>query len=143
MDTRKNMRYALIIVAALAAVGLGLWALGLPGASGAAAGLEGRTWRLASIDGRPPAPGSAATISFAGGKVAGTTGVNQFGGSYRASGDTIALAELASTMMASADPALNDQEQKLLGVLQGQLTYRVAGAQLTLSSPAGTLIYTA
>ena len=133
-----------IIVAAiglLIAAGLAAWLLPL-GRSSAAPGLEGKTWRLVSIGGAPAVPGSQATIKFAAGKVAGSTGVNQFGGSYQASGSTITLGDIAVTMMASADPALNDQEQKILGALQGQLSYRVGGSRLELVSPGGTLIFT-
>ena len=45
--------------------------------------------------------------------------------------------------LASADPALNAQEQKLLNALQGQVAYRVSGNQLELRSGATTLIYNA
>jgi putative lipoprotein len=143
MSTSRYPRYALIAIVALVAAGAGLWALGLAGTKGAAPELEGRTWRLMSVNGQLAAPGSAATISFSAGKVAGSTGVNQFGGSYRAGGGSLTLSDLASTLMASADPALNAQEQAVLGVLQSELTYRVSGAQLTLSSAGGTLVYTA
>jgi heat shock protein HslJ len=136
-------RLIISAIGLLIVVGVVAWLL--PGAmsSAAAPELEGRTWRLTSANGQPAAPGSAATISFSAGKVAGSTGVNQFGGSYRAGGGSLTLSDLAATLMASADPALNAQEQAILGVLQGQLTYRVSGAQLTLSSAGGTLVYTA
>ena len=143
MLRRSSNRLIIAAIGLLIIVGLAVWLL--PGAmsSAAAPELEGRTWRLASVNGQPVAPGSAATISFSAGKVGGSTGVNQFGGSYRAGGGSLTLSDLASTLMASADPALNAQEQAVLGVLQGQLTYRVSGTQLELSSTGGTLVYTA
>ena len=88
-------------------------------------------------------PSSHATVAFNGGKVGGSGGVNQFGGSYRASGGSLAITDLASTMMASADAALNQQEEAVLSILQGQSTYRVSGGQLELRSAAGTLIFRA
>lgn len=132
------------IVAALAIVilvGLGYWLLAprLPGA--AAAELEGKTWQLTALNSQPPAPGSRVTLTFKDGKVGGNSGVNQFGGSYRASAGSVTLSGIASTMMASTDPALNQQEQAVLNILQGQLIYRVSGNQLELSSPAGTLLF--
>jgi heat shock protein HslJ len=136
-------RLIVVAIGLLVVAGLATWLLPLAMSSGAAPGLEGKTWHLVSIGGVPAVPGSQATIKFEAGKISGSTGVNQFGGAYRATGSTITLEDIASTLMASTDPALNDQEQKLLGVLQRQLSYRVSGNQLELISAGGTLVYTA
>jgi heat shock protein HslJ len=127
----------------LIVLGLAFWLMPLQLFSGAPTGLEGKTWKLTAINGQPPAPGSRVTITFNNGKVAGSTGVNHFGGNYRASGANITLSDIASTMMASTDPALNAQEQTLLSALQGQIAYRVSGNQLELTSGATTLTYSA
>ena len=137
---RAFNRYIFAAIALLLVLGVAAWLIGGQ-TSGAAPELEGKTWKLAAINGQPPVAGSQATISFSGGKVGGSTGVNQFGGNYSASGSTLTLSDISSTLMASTDPALNDQEQKILGALQGQIAYRVSGNQLELVSGATTLAY--
>ena len=136
-----NNRTIFVAIGLLIALGLAFWLIPLQLSSAAPTDLEGKTWKLTSINGQPAVPGSQATIIFNNRKVAGSTGVNQFGGNYRASGASITLSDIASTMMASTDPALNAQEQTLLSALQGQIAYRVSGNQLQLSSGATTLIY--
>ena len=139
----SNRQYIGIAIVLLIVLGLAFWLMPLQLSSATPTGLEGKTWKLATINGQPPAPGSQVTITFNDGKVAGSTGVNHFGGNYRANGASITLSDIASTMMASTDPALNTQEQTLLSALQGQITYRVSGNQLELISGTTTLIYRA
>jgi heat shock protein HslJ len=138
-----NRQYIGIAIVLLIVLGLAFWLMPLQLSSATATDLEGKTWKLTSINGQPPVPGSQVTITFENGKVGGSTGVNHFGGNYRASGASLTLSEIASTMMASTDPALNAQEQTLLSALQGQITYRVNGNQLELISGTTTLIYSA
>ena len=79
MSTRY---YIGIAIGLLIALGLAVWLilLRMPGA--APTGLEGKTWKLTSINGQPPVPGSQATITFDNGTVGGSTGVYQFGATY-------------------------------------------------------------
>jgi heat shock protein HslJ len=137
----SNRHYIGIAIMLLIVLGLAFWLVPLQLSGAAPTDLEGKTRKLTSINGQPPVTGSKATIIFNNGKVAGSTGVNQFGGNYRASGASITLSDIASTMMASTDPALNAQEQTLLSALQGQIAYRVSGNQLELRAGATTLIY--
>jgi heat shock protein HslJ len=139
----SNRHYIGIAIVLLIVLGLAFWLMPLQLSSATPTGLEGKTWKLTAINGQPPVPGSQATIAFDNGKVAGSTGVNHFGGNYRASGASITLSDIGSTMMASTDPALNAQEQTLLSALQGQIGYRVSGNQLELTSGATTLIFSA
>ena len=130
---------ALVVVIAV----VGLWLLGPWGSNAAAAGLEGKTWRLVSINGQPVIPNSQAMVKFEGGKLSGNSSVNSIGGSYQVRGTTLTLSDLASTLMASADPALNQQETAMLGILQGQLSFTVNGNQLELASAQGKLTFSA
>ena len=139
----RSNRTLVVAIGLLIVLGLAFWLLPLQMRGPAATNLEGKTWKLSAINGQPPVAGSQATIIFKDGKVAGSTGVNQFGGNYRASGASITLSEISSTLMASTDPALNAQEQALLSALQGQITYRVGGNQLELVAGATTLLYSA
>lgn len=136
-------RYIFTLIGLLILAGLAAWLLPQAMSSRAAPGLEGKIWHLVSVGGAPAVPGSQATIKFEAGKVSGSTGVNSFGGDYQVSGTTIIFGDIASTLIAGTDPKLNDQEQKVLGALRGQLSYRVSGGQLELVSAGGTLVYTA
>ena len=140
MSNRQYIGIAIVVVIVL---GLAFWLMPLQLSSAPPTGLEGKTWKLTAINGQPPVPGSQVTITFNNAKVGGSTGVNHFGGNYRASGSSITLSDIASTMTASTDPALNAQEQTLLSALQGQIGYRVSGNQLELISGTTTLIYSA
>ncbi len=145
MNMRTNPRRPRTIVAVLVAVillALGVWLLVSRGAN-AAPELEGKTWQLVAINGQPAVPNSHATVKFESDKISGNSSVNSFGGSYRASGGTLTTTELMSTLMASADPALNQQETTFATILQGESTYAVSGNQLTISSPRGTMTFTA
>lgn len=132
-----------VALAAIVLVGLGAWLLVPWGTNAAAPELEGKTWQLVAINGQPAVPNSHATVKFESGKIGGNSSVNSFGGTYRASGGTLTTSDLMSTLMASADPALNQQETTFATILQGESTYAVSGNQLTISSPRGTMTFTA
>ena len=133
----------LVALAVFVLVGLGAWLLSPWGSNAAAPELEGKTWQLLAINGQPAVPNSHATVKFEGDKIGGNSSVNSFGGTYRASGGTLTTSDLMSTLMASADPALNQQEATFATILQGESTYAVNGNQLTISSPRGTMTFTA
>lgn len=137
----RSNRTLIVAIGLLIVLGLAFWLIPLQMPAAPATDLEGKTWKLSAINGQPPVPGSQAAIIFDNGKVSGSTGVNHFGGNYRASGASITLSDISSTLMASTDPALNAQEQALLSALQGQIGYRVNGNQLELSSGATTLVF--
>ena len=133
----------LVALLAVVILGLGAWLLLPWGSNAAAPELEGKTWRLVAINGQPAVPNSQATVKFASDKISGNSSVNSFGGTYRASGGTLTTSDLMSTLMASADPALNQQETTFATILQGESTYAVSGSQLTISSPRGTMTFAA
>lgn len=45
--------------------------------------LEGKTWSVVSVAGRPPVPDSSPSVMFSATEVRGSTGCNGYGGSYR------------------------------------------------------------
>lgn len=75
------------------------------------------------------------------GKVSGNGGCNRFSGSATIDGDKISFGELASTMMACTEAAM-DQEMKLHAALAEARTYRIDAAQrkLFLSDAAGKVV---
>ena len=73
--------------------------------------------------------------------MAGSGGCNRFSGSARIEGDTISFGDLASTMMACAEAAMN-QEQKFHAALGAARTFSIDAAQqkLFLKDEAGKVV---
>ena len=82
-------------------------------ASDSVAGLLGRSFRVAAIDGVPTLPTPVADLEFgADGRVVGCATVNRLFGPYTLDGATLTCGPLAGTMMAGPPEAM-DQEQRL------------------------------
>ena len=113
----------------------------------AAPALEGRTWRLVSIDGRPALSGVRVTAIFEGeaNRVAGSAGCNQYFGSATVKGDRLEVGPLGSTKMFCPADGVMPQESAYLDALSKATTYRMAGTQLQLGpdSGAATLVFAA
>jgi putative lipoprotein len=95
--------------------------------------LPGTSWIVTSIN-RVPTTDSKPTIEFSDdGKVSGTTGCNQYTGSYTVDGDRIDFSPFASTMMACTDLALSTQESIFLETVQGATFWAIDGGNLSLT----------
>ena len=132
---------ALAVVASLSVAGCD--------ALGAAQGgqLEGVTWQLSTYvtdDARVPVPGDvAATATFASGQVSGTNGCNSYSGPYQASGSSLSVGPLMSTLM-GCGPVQSAIESAFMGAFQDAASYTATGTQLTIydASGAQTLVFT-
>ncbi len=141
MNTNTS-RWPLIAALAVALIlGLVFWLLGPWNSQAAASELAGKTWQLTAINGQAPVPGSQVSLVFENDRLSGNASVNQYGGSYKVNGSIITVSNIISTLMASADPKLNQQEQDFLNILQNQLSYTLNGNQLELKSATGTLTF--
>jgi heat shock protein HslJ len=106
-----------------------------------AATLTGNPWALVSY-GDPaaliPAQSErAAQLEFTtDGKVGGNVGCNSLSGNYIISGDKIQVSNLSTTLMACADP-LMQQEQSVSAVLNGAEKFTIEGTKLTLFAAGG------
>jgi len=111
--------------------------------SGGGSPLEGTTWRLVELGGRPARPaGSDAPnlrLDAAQKRAGGNTGCNSYGGGYELSGESLRFGALASTRRACTDEALNAQEAAFLGALDSTRTWRVTGDTLVLSGESGVV----
>jgi heat shock protein HslJ len=127
-------------------------ALGLTGcaalnARGEASGDAGKTlantkWRLVEMG----APGAETpdlaqanvTLEFDDqGRAAGRSACNSYGGSVTVNGETIAFGEIASTMMACADPARMQLEQDYLAALNNADRFELGQDSLTIFYSGG------
>lgn len=111
------------------------------GSGGAAAGpLAGTSWELEAY-GDPasptPAASNPATMTFDSERVAGTTGCNNFNGSYTLSGSTITPSPLATTRALCTSDSLNRQERAILTVFSAPLSYLIVGDTLRLIAGDG------
>ena len=88
--------------------------------------LPGTSWALVELDGAEPVADAAPTLAFAeDGTVSGSTGCNTFTGSVTIEGTALEFGPLATTRMACADPAVNEQEQAFLLAIEGVNSYTI------------------
>jgi putative lipoprotein len=102
--------------------------------------LEGTTWQLIEVNGRPVASAGerSAHLQFGpdSGRVVGSTGCNRLTGTYSRDGATLRFGPAATTRMACLDSQRNDQERDLLEALQATERHEIAGNTLALHSSA-------
>ena len=110
--------------------------------------LTGATWSVTGYNNGKQAvvstiAGSELTAVFSeDGTIAGSGGVNTYSGAYKAEGDTISIGPLATTLMASGDPALMEQETAYLAALQSASRFSIKGDKLDLRREDGALAVT-
>jgi heat shock protein HslJ len=107
--------------------------------------LAGTSWSVVNINNGRQAvvglvPGSTITMAFdSEGRVSGSTGCNQYSGSYGGEGDALRLSQVATTLRACADPAIDEQEQAFLRAVESVRTMRFEGNMLELRREDGAL----
>lgn len=123
-----------ILVTSMAAA---LIIAGCSSAGGETLQLEGTSWTLVGLDGRPALANSELTIQFEDGKAGGSSGCNHYSGEYTlGSADSITFGLMASTMMA-CDQGLMDQETAFLQLLAEVATAQFEGSRLTMKNADG------
>ncbi len=94
--------------------------------------LTGQVWALTALAGKAPIKDTGLTIQFGtDNTVSGSSGCNQYNGTYTASGSSLTIKLGASTMMACAQPVM-DQESAYQKALGDVKAYTVSGDKLTL-----------
>lgn len=69
------------------------------------------------------------------GTLSGTTGCNEFTGSAEVGTDVLlVLGPLTTTLAGCTDPELSDIERHVLAVLEGEVTFSIDGASMTLTA---------
>src|SRR4030095_2108881 len=98
--------------------------------------LTGQVWALTDLGSKAPLQDTGITIQFnTDGTVAGSSGCNQYNGTYTASGSSLNInTPLASTMMMCAQPIMVQESayQAALGTVKA---YTIKGDKLTLFGP--------
>lgn len=105
------------------------------GPGGQARPLEGTSWQLEELNGRPAVSvpgGGVPTLTFAEERASGNGGCNLFSGPFDRRGASLQFGALVSTRRACADPAGTSQETAYLQALQSSTRYAVYGDLLVL-----------
>ena len=102
--------------------------------------LNGTSWTLTSIQGKPVLTDTQPSLSFDNGQASGSGSCNGFGGNYTVSGNKLTFGPLMSTMMACYPTEVMDQEQAYFSALSATASYRVDGNRLTLLDAAGNVL---
>jgi heat shock protein HslJ len=117
----------LVVVAGVAAV-IGCGEEDGGGGPARAPSFENISWALVSPEGP--------SVTFSDGKVSGSGGCNQFGGSYTQDGDALAIGQLVSTQMSCGAKA-DAQERAYLAALERVETWSLDDDELTLADTDG------
>ncbi|OGO38758.1 MAG: hypothetical protein A2W35_02100 [Chloroflexi bacterium RBG_16_57_11] len=107
--------------------------------------LETAVWTLPTLNGQPLVPGTAITLQFLQGRLTGFAGCNTYEGSYTATdngdGTYSIVGQQISTSRMTCPAEIMTQENAYLAALQQVTTASIQENRLTLTYPAGTLIY--
>ncbi|HSL56119.1 MAG TPA: META domain-containing protein [Pyrinomonadaceae bacterium] len=108
----------------------------------AQSGLTGIDWRLVSLG-----PAGAETDVIAGTtvtlklaedeRVSGSTGCNNYGGTYQVRDNNISFSRIVSTRRACLDQNANEQEHRFLSTLETANRFRLSSNRLTILSDRG------
>jgi heat shock protein HslJ len=108
--------------------------------------LEGMPWKMVSyLDNRGQTvaalPKLEVTATFQGGTISGRDGCNQYGASYKASGNVLTIKPGMSTMMA-CEQKIMEQAQGYLAALSSSASYQINGNQLQVLKSNGQVAVT-
>ncbi len=135
---------ALACAALLAACSANTSATSNPTAAAAGADLIGSSWTLTGVainQAMTPAVDDTASLNFnEDHTVSGSTGCNQFSGSWTSEGSHLTIVPGPMTLMACVETAA--QEQAVIAALTATRTYAIASDTLTLEAEDGTTVAT-
>ena len=98
--------------------------------------LEATAWIVTGGRGIEIPDGVSASVTFEGGRMAGSTGCNHFSASYRLHGESLSLGPTATTRMA-CPPPLDALEHAYLDALGRVARWRVEDGRLSLMDADG------
>jgi len=101
--------------------------------------LEGKVWRLQSINGESALPDVEVTLEFSAGvhRIEGYTGCNRYEGPYERSGYELDIAEIAITEQNCPQKNIMEQERLYEDILWDVTAYAIEDDTLTLKTDSG------
>lgn len=109
---------------------------GSDSSSAAAAPLDGTSWTLATVGGAVAKPGGL--LTFEAGSVSGSTGCNNFAGTYEQDGGSLTIT--LGPLTAKACPGFEAQEQAVLDALPKTASFAQENGGLTLLDKSETAL---
>ena len=112
--------------------------------------LEGMIWQLETlvtfegeaVSAQPVAGGAPVTAFFQDGEVYGSTGCNDYGGSYQLNNLEITmLSPFTVTEVECIDAVAQEREAQFLTGMQAAQSYEISGDVLTITYPEGELVF--
>lgn len=113
-----------------------------PRAGSKASVLDGTSWTLADLAGRPLADGDAPTARFEDGRVHGSDGCNRYSAPVTTNGDSITIGPHGPSTMMACSPAIMRQADEFMAALLASHRFRVAGERLELLDARGAIAAT-
>lgn len=107
--------------------------------------LETDVWTLSTINTQPLLPGTAITMQFKNGALAGFAGCNSYNGTYTATANddgtfTIAIGPITTSRL-NCPQVIMEQETTYLTILQEANLAAIQQNSITVNSPTGSLIF--
>lgn len=103
------------------------------------ASFEGTEWQVTAIDGQATPRTDVYRMQFKDGKAGGRFGCNHFGGQYGATGDTMTVSNVASTLMGCPEPVATFEREGLSVLQQPMRMNWSSERRLMLSNDAGSI----
>jgi heat shock protein HslJ len=110
------------------------------GASAQNKQLQQQSWRVTAIDYNTYAMPAPITAKFADGKITGTTGLNEFAGTYKLEGANGIVVTVDTTTKKTSSGEDQALESQFLEALRSSKSLAVDGASLTLRSGTGLVL---
>ena len=105
--------------------------------------LDGTKWALVGLMGEAPIEGRTPTAEFDGGQIGGSTGCNQYYGSYEVRGVELRFEGIGLTEMACLDPAgIMEQERAFVTALSSVETMRSVSGRLEMLDGSEAVVLT-
>ena len=104
--------------------------------------LDGTSWTLTTLNGRPVLEGSLPTLAFEDGQVSGNGSCNGFGGEYAQDGSELTIGPLMSTLMACIPQEITDQESAYFAALAKVAGFAIENGELHLLDDQGIVLMT-
>ena len=107
-----------------------------------ASSVDNTSWQLVNLGGNAADGSTQVTLNLAGGKISGSDGCNNYGGTYTQNGNQIKINDdIMSTLMACADPIMQQADAYMKALTQAT-THKLVAQQFMLLSADGTTLAT-
>src|SRR3974390_998917 len=101
--------------------------------------LDGTAWVLTDLPGHALVKGTTATAQFAGNRVSGSDGCNNYSGTYTLKDSVLQVTSPLAATLRACPPEVTAQAKSFMAALTGGHSYRILGGKLQLLSAGGNI----